>query len=154
MRLVIAFAAMIAPAICLADFTGRVVGVTDGDTITVLVDVRQVKVRLTEIDAPEKRQAWGTKARQALSDLVFGRVVTVVENGKDRYQRMLGRVLVGETDVSAEMVRSGNAWIYRKYARDKALFALEDEAREAARGLWSLPNPVPPWEFRRSASVR
>ena len=148
MRLVIAFAAMLAPAICLADFTGRVVGVTDGDTITVLVDARQVKVRLTEIDAPEKRQAWGTKARQALSDLVFGKTVTIVDSGKDRYQRTLGRVLVGEKDVNAEMVRSGNAWVYRRYAQDKALYAFEGEAREAERGLWSLPNPVPPWEFR------
>src|SRR4051794_8087798 len=102
-----------------AEMTGRVVGITDGDTITVLKDANeQVRVRLTEIDAPEKGQPWGARAKDALSALVFSQTVRVVDSGKDQYGRTLGRVYVGTKDVNAEMVRSGSAWAYRQYLTD------------------------------------
>lgn len=137
----------------LADFTGKVVGVTDGDTITVLKDREQVKVRLVEIDAPEKGQAFGNRAKQALSELVHGRLVEIREHGIDRYGRTLGRVYQFGLDVNAEMVRSGMAWIYFKYAKDKGLYQLEAEAREQRRGLWADKEPVPPWEWRRAGKA-
>lgn len=134
-----------------ADFTGNVVGVADGDTITVLdTDKVQHKVRLAEIDAPEKAQAFGNRSKQALSALVYGKAVLVVEQGQDRYKRTIGRVYQGDVDVSAEQVKQGMAWVYRKYSKDVSLLPLEDEAKAAKRGLWADAKPVPPWEWRHS----
>lgn len=130
-------------------YEGRVVGVSDGDTITVLVGGhKQIKVRLAEIDAPEKSQAFGQRTKQSLSDMVFGKTVRVEQRDVDRYGRVVGRVFIGGTDVNAEQVRQGMAWVYRQYLRDTALLTVEKEAREARRGLWSDPHPVPPWEYR------
>lgn len=130
-------------------YEGRVVGVSDGDTITVLTEGhKQIKVRLAEIDAPEKAQAFGQRSKQALSDLVFGKTVRVEQQDMDRYRRVVGRVFIGATDVNAEQVRQGMAWVYRQYLRDRTLLTVEKEAREARRGLWSDPHPVPPWEYR------
>ena len=133
-----------------ADFLGRVVSIADGDTLTVLVERQQVKVRLVEIDAPEKAQAFGNKSKQALADMVFGKDVQVEEHGKDKYKRTLGRVVVNGIDANAEMVRQGYAWVYRKYSKNLDLLRLEAEAREAKRGLWFDAEPVPPWEWRHS----
>jgi endonuclease YncB( thermonuclease family) len=130
---------------------GRVVGVADGDTLTVLTaEKRQVRARLAGIDAPERRQPYGTRARQALSALAFGRSALVVVEDTDRYGRSVGRVRVGGRDVNAEMVRRGAAWVYVRYNRDPALVPLEAEARAARRGLWALPEAErpPPWEWR------
>jgi endonuclease YncB( thermonuclease family) len=130
---------------------GRVVGVADGDTLTVLTDhKRQVRVRLAGIDTPERRQPYGTRARQVLSALAFGRSAEVEVEDTDRYGRSVGRVRVGGRDVNAEMVRRGAAWVYVRYNRDPALVALEAKARVARRGLWALPEAerVPPWEWR------
>lgn len=132
-----------------ADFTGKVVAVADGDTITVLRERVQVKVRLVEIDAPEKAQAFGNRSRQALAALVHGQEVLVVEHGLDRYGRTLGRIYLGDLDVNADQVRQGMAWVYRKYAKDASLIPIEAEARAERRGLWSDPEPVPPWEWRK-----
>lgn len=132
-----------------ADFSGEVVSVADGDTITVLVERKQVKIRLIEIDAPEKKQAFGNKAKQVLADMVFGKDVQVEEHGKDKYKRTLGRVLVNGLDTNAEMVRQGYAWVYRKYSSNPDLLRLEAEAREARRGLWFDADPIPPWEWRK-----
>lgn len=131
-----------------ADFAGPVIAILDGDTIDVLIDRQPVRVRLAQIDAPEKRQAFGTRSRQALSSLVFRQSVTVADAGRDRYGRVLGTVYVSGVNVNAEMVRQGMAWVYRQYATDRSLFALEDEARTGRRGLWADPSPVPPWQFR------
>lgn len=133
-----------------ADFTGEVVGVTDGDTVTVLRDREPVKVRLTEIDAPERKQPFGQRSRQHLADLVFRKDVLVVERGKDRYGRTLGRLKLGAVDANEEQIRSGMAWVYDKYVVDRSLFGLQDEAKLARRGLWADPEPVPPWEWRQS----
>ena len=133
-----------------ADLTGEVVGVTDGDTVTVLRDREPVKVRLTEIDAPERKQPFGQRSRQHLADLVFRKEVLVVEHGKDRYGRTLGRLKLGAVDANEEQIRSGMAWVYDKYVVDRSLYGLQDEAKRARRGLWADPEPVPPWEWRRS----
>lgn len=108
-----------------ADFSGQVVAILDGDTVDVLVDQRPVRVRLAQIDAPEKRQAFGTRSRQALADLVFRKTVRVSEEGSDRYGRVIGTVYVGEVDVNAQMVREGMAWVYRNYVKDARLYELE-----------------------------
>jgi len=132
-----------------ADFTGKVVAVADGDTITVLNGREQVKVRLTEIDAPEKAQAFGNRSKQSLSDMCFGKIATLADKGKDRYGRTLARVTCADIDANAEQVRRGMAWVYDRYVADRGLYSIRDEARAAKRGLWADVNPVPPWEWRR-----
>ena len=123
--------------------------ITDGDTIKVLKDDKeQVKVRLVEIDAPEKKQAFGNRSKQALSDYCFNKVATLTDKGKDRYGRTLARVTCNGVDVNAEMVRVGMAWVYDKYVTDRSLYTLQDEAKAARRGLWADPDPMPPWEWR------
>jgi micrococcal nuclease len=128
--------------------TGKVVKVTDGDTITVLVDNEQIKVRLSEIDAPEHGQDFGQKSKEALADLVFEKEVRVVTHGKDRYGRTIGDVFVGQTNVNEKLVADGWAWNFPKYSKSKRLAELENEAREAKRGLWAGNAPIPPWEYR------
>ena len=127
---------------------GKVVRIADGDTITVLVDRQQVKVRLSDIDAPERAQDFSQRSRQALADLVFGKEVKVVTHGKDRYGRVIGDVFVGGKPVNEVMVRQGWAWNFVKYSRSPRLADLEREARAERRGLWAGKNPVPPWEYR------
>lgn len=134
-----------------ADFSGTVVRIVDGDTLDVLVANRPVRVRLAQIDAPERRQAYGTRARQALSAMTFRRAVTVSDAGTDQYGRELGTVFVAGANVNAAMVDQGMAWAYRQYLTDRSLIRLEQQARVARRGLWSDPAPVAPWRFRAHA---
>jgi endonuclease YncB( thermonuclease family) len=131
-----------------ADFRGRVVVVADGDTVTVLVDRTQVRVRLEGIDAPERGQPFGEASRRSLASLVAARTVEVREHGRDGYGRVLGVVRADGIDANAEQVRRGYAWVFRRYSHDAHLLALEDEARVARRGLWRDPEPVPPWVWR------
>jgi endonuclease YncB( thermonuclease family) len=140
-------------AIAAEVFHGKVVGVTDGDTVSVLRDGCAVTVRLQGIDAPEGRQPFGTRAKQFASSLAFGQVVTVHVKGRDRNGRILANVILpdGRT-LNHELVRAGFAWWFRRYSTDQTLEALEAEARAAHRGLWADPNPVAPWEWR--AAVR
>jgi endonuclease YncB( thermonuclease family) len=132
---------------------GKVVGVTDGDTITVLVDRKVIKVRLLEIDAPEHDQPWGERSKQMLSSLVFAHQVELRAQGTDRYGRTLARVYAGGVDVCSAMVRSGSAWAFRRYLTDQSILRMEADARRARRGLWSLPKSdvVAPWEWRRTS---
>jgi micrococcal nuclease len=133
------------------DFSGKVVGVLDGDTIEVLHNKKPQRVRLYGIDCPEKGQAFGNRAKQATSELVFGRRVTIETHGHDKYTRTIGDVLLSDgTRVNRELVAEGWCWWYRKYApEDVILAALEAAAQVAQKGLWVDPNPIPPWEFRR-----
>ena len=133
------------------DLSGRVVKVADGDTITLRSgDGALVRVRLAEIDAPEQDQPYGRRSRQALADLVSGENVRIVVQDTDSYGRTVGRPYVDDLDVCAEMVRSGSAWAYTKHLTDRALLRHEQDARDAARGLWSLAETdrVPPWQWR------
>jgi endonuclease YncB( thermonuclease family) len=133
------------------ELRGRVVAVGDGDDITMLTDRWQrVRVRLAEIDAPERRQAFGDRARQILSQLVFERRVVLRVDGTDRNRRVIAHVFVGRQHVNAEMVRRGAAWVFPRHSGDPALLRLQREAEAARRGLWALPErqQVPPWEWR------
>jgi endonuclease YncB( thermonuclease family) len=139
------------------DLRGRVVGITDGDTLTLLTDRReQIRVRLAEIDTPERGQPYGNRARQTLSGLAFGKTVRIVVRDTDRYGRTVGRVFAGSQDINAEMVRRGAAWVYRRYSDDPNLLRLEQAARAEKRGLWGLPEAqrVPPWEWRAAKRQR
>src|SRR6185295_20013972 len=133
-----------------ADVLARVVSVHDGDTLTVLIDQRQVKVRLTDIDAPELGQPFGTRSKQSLSEMCFGKLASLDVRGHDRYKRALAQVTCDGRDANAEQVRRGYAWTYTRYVHaGSPLFGVQDEARSAHRGLWSDPAPVPPWSWRR-----
>ena len=131
------------------DFTGKVVGVADGDTITVLYGKKEYKIRFQHIDCPESSQAFGTKAKQVLSNKVFGRTVTVRWKEKDRYMRILGDVYVGQRWINVEMVNEGMAWHYKFFSKDATIAAAQTKAKAGKVGLWSQPNPVPPWDFRK-----
>lgn len=139
-----------------ATLSGKVVRVADGDTITILTpDKKQVKIRLVEIDAPEKEQPYGQASKKMLSDMVFGKDVTVEWDKIDRYQRTLGRVFVGDIDVNLQQVKTGAAWAYTRYLTDDKIKQAEITARKQKVGLWALQSDqiVPPWEWRRCPSV-
>ena len=138
-----------------ADLIGPVVSVLDGDTLEVLHNQHPERIRLSGIDCPEKGQAYGKRAKQAASDLAFGKDVTIQTHGLDKYKRTLADVLLSDgTNVNHTLVKDGCCWWYRKYAPgDTVLEGLEKEAREAKKGLWADPQPVPPWEWRRRKRV-
>lgn len=130
---------------------GLVVAIADGDTLTVLnEDFQQVKIRLAEIDAPEKKQPFGSCSRQSLGELCHEKRAEVRVTDVDRrYKRIVGRVTCAGVDANAAQVRRGMAWVYDRYAKDKTLYRLQDEARSAGRGLWIDRNPMAPWDWRR-----
>ena len=140
-----------------AELTGRVVGVHDGDTITLLVaGNQQVKVRLAGIDAPELAQPYGQKAKQALSDLAFGKDARVESAGPDKYGRTLGTVYVGAVNVNAMLIQKGVAWVYRQYPHPPEWERLEEFARNTSAGLWALQpdQRMPPWEWRHGGAAK
>lgn len=133
------------------------VAVADGDTITARCDVQgdqqTIVVRLSQIDAPEKRQPWGDRSRQHLTALCFKRPATVREEGHDRNRRMLARVECDGTDANAAQVQAGMAWVFDRYVKDRRLYIVQEEARGAKRGLWADAEPVPPWDWRRQKQL-
>lgn len=135
-----------------ADFSGSVVSVLDGDTIEVLHNTRPERIRLNGIDCPEKGQAYGQKAKQAASALVFGKEVALLTYGLDKYGRTIADVLLPDgTNVNHELVKDGWCWWYRKYAPGNIeLEKLEKSARESKKGLWVDQAPVPPWVYRKA----
>jgi micrococcal nuclease len=134
--------------------TGKVIGIADGDTVTVLQNDRtQYKIRLYGIDCPESHQDFGTKAKQFVSDLIFKKDVTVIQKDMDR-KRVVGVIYLGAICINEEIIKAGFAWVYTQYCKDpmcRDWLILEKEAKESRIGLWSHPDPVPPWEFRRGA---
>ncbi len=153
--LLIALLAAVGPASCLKDksqliLRGRVTAVKDGDTIVILQNRSQYKIRLSSIDSPEKGQAYGTKARQFTSALAYGKQVRADVKTTDQYSRYVAEVFLPDgRSLSREIVRNGYAWHYPRYSYDPKLTALEKEARNLKRGLWADPHPIPPWQFRR-----
>ncbi|EGO1539340.1 thermonuclease family protein [Salmonella enterica] len=134
-----------------AEFQGKVIRVLDGDTIEVLQEKKPVRVRLLNIDAPEKKQAYGSWSTNQLKDLVAGQPVTVTYTQKDRYGRVLGRVVTTNgTEANRYMVQSGAAWVYERYNTDNSLPALQRVAQEQKHGLWAESHPVPQWEWRHN----
>lgn len=138
-----------------ADRAVRVVAVHDGDTLTVIADGRRrMRVRLTDIDAPELGQPFGKRAKASLSNLCFGKAAQLEVRGRDRYDRTLARIKCNGRDANAEQVRLGYAWVYTRYApADSPLYALQRDAMTTRRGLWSGPEPLPPWEWRRRGNA-
>jgi micrococcal nuclease len=130
--------------------TGKVVGIADGDTLTLLVDNQTYQIRLAEIDAPEKAQAFGQKSKALLSELCFKKAATASVTGTS-YNRYVAKVDCDGIDVARLMVRNGLAWVYVKYApRNSPLYALEAAARSERLGLWQDNEPTPPWAFRKA----
>lgn len=140
---------------------GHVVGVSDGDTVTVLDATNtQWKIRLLGIDAPEKKQAFGNKSKEHLSDLVFNKHVQVEYSKKDKYGRTVGKITVHGVDANLEQVKAGMAWHYKKYQSEQseadriAYAQAEDQAKAARLGLWLDPEPTPPWDWRKQQKAK
>jgi len=155
------FSVLFLPDVSADILSGKVVSVHDGDTITVL-DANHVqhKIRLAGIDAPELRQAFGRRSRDLLSGQVAGKVVQVEWYKRDKYRRIIGKILLDGKDINLSLVTSGLAWHYRKYAgeqvpQDRTSYAeAENTARQLHLGLWQDPQPTPPWDYRRTKSLR
>ncbi len=132
-------------------WSGKVLGVADGDTITVLHNGKGERIRLYGIDTPEKRQAFGKKAKQFTSDMVYGKTVEVKPKDTDRYGRTVGMVSVNGESLNEALIKAGYAWVYRKYCKadfcEDWLF-IESLVRGHKVGIWSEPDPQPPWDFR------
>ena len=135
---------------------GRVVGVSDGDSVTVMGSQKtQYKIRLAGIDAPERAQAYGQKAKESLSDLVFGKSVEVAWSKQDRYGRIVGVVTLAGVDINLEQIKCGMAWHYKQYQHEQspedreAYAESESQARDKRMGLWRDPAPIEPSVFRR-----
>lgn len=161
MKVAFAIAALLLTFTASADvLSGTVVGVSDGDTITVL-DAHNVqhKIRLSGIDAPEKKQPFGQVAKTKLAGLVYGKGVSVEWHKLDRYGRTIGVVTADGKDTGLEMLRAGLAWHYKKYQSEQTseirelYSAAEEQARRDRLGLWSYENQIPPWEWRRQKTV-
>jgi endonuclease YncB( thermonuclease family) len=157
--LFISFALFMSMAVGASTLTpGLIVGVSDGDTATLLThDKQQLKIRLVGIDAPEKKQAYGTKAREHLASRIFKQEVEVDLRSKDHYGRFLGVIYKGGIDINQGMIQDGYAWFYKHYAKEQPKGEAlryansEESAKQLRKGLWADPSPVPPWDFRKEA---
>ncbi|WP_228256191.1 thermonuclease family protein [Aliarcobacter butzleri] len=132
------------------ELIGKVVKVSDGDTITVLTsDKTQYKIRLNDIDAPEKKQAFGNKSKDNLAKYIAGKTVKVEYKTKDKYKRILGTIYYNNIDINLQQVKDGYAWVYKKYSKNQDYYNAEKVSRENKKGLWIDRNPIAPWEFRK-----
>ncbi|MGJ0377327.1 thermonuclease family protein [Aliarcobacter cryaerophilus] len=132
------------------ELIGKVVKVSDGDTVTILTsDKTQHKIRLNDIDAPEKKQAFGNKSKDNLAKYIAGKTVTVQYQKKDKYKRVLGTIYYNNTDINLQQVKDGYAWVYKKYSNNQTYYKAEKLARDKRVGLWIDKNLLEPWEFRR-----
>jgi endonuclease YncB( thermonuclease family) len=147
----------IATTLHAATLSGRVVAIADGDTITILDSSNtQYKIRLAGIDAPEKKQPFGNVSKKSLSDMVYGKQVSVDYNKQDRYGRTVGKVIVDGVDANLQQVKRGLAWFYKKYQNEQPLedrldyLHAQQDAEQSKVGLWTEPSPIPPRDFRKS----
>lgn len=134
---------------------GRIIGVSDGDSVSLLDENNVVfKIRLNGIDAPEKKQDYGSVSKNFIGDLIYDKKVWVITNGKDRYGRTIGTIYLSESmngkSVNEMSLENGMSWHYKKYDNNIFWSNLELKAKEGKVGLWKLPNPIPPWSFRGS----
>lgn len=139
------------PFSTIADIRGKVVRVLDGDTIDILQNNQAYRIRLSGIDAPEKQQPFGQRSRQNLSKMIALKNVTALGDKQDRYGRLIGTIYYNNKDINAQQITSGFAWAYRykgKASTPKYVH-MESAARNASIGLWSEPNPIEPWKWRR-----
>lgn len=148
----ILFLLLILPAKLFAQQTlqGKVIKIVDGDTFDLLTETNTVyRIRLLDIDCPERGQDYYQVCKQALSDYIFGQKVNVFYQKKDRNGRILGTVKNGSVNVNRVMVQEGYAWHFKKYSTDQQFADAEIAARKSKRGLWASPKPIAPWDFRR-----
>lgn len=158
---IIGLTLLVAPFSSYAEqLSGRVIKVADGDTVTVLIaGNKQERIRLSGIDAPEKKQLFGNKSKQALADDIFGKTIVVDWNKRDRYKRIVGKVLLGGEDVNLQQVKRGLAWHYKKYeseqdVTDRSSYAnAEYEAQRNRLGLWADPKAIAPWNWRSQKRI-
>lgn len=150
------FILLILPLVFITSFrvpdaaSGRVVKVVDGDTYDILLDGVQSRIRMDAIDAPERGQDFGTAAKNHLGRLCDGQIIRLNIKSRDRYGRIVAQSFLPDgRELGAEMIRAGMAWHYTKYSSDPRLSTLEQQAREARRGLWSMANPIAPWDYRK-----
>ena len=131
--------------------TAKVIAISDGDTITVLLDDKtSKKLRLAEVDCPERGQPFGKNAKQFTSDQIFGKQIKFIETDKDRYGRSIAKVYYDkEKYLSAELIKAGLGWWYFYYSKDKSLGEFEEQAKRNKIGLWQDKNAVSPWEYRK-----
>lgn len=131
-------------------FSGKVIRVSDGDTIVILTaDNTQTRIRLDGIDCPETGQDYGQKAKQFVADLCAGKTIKIENKGIDRYKRVLGVVIVDGVNVNEELVRNGLAWHYKHFSKSTRLDSLERLAKSEKLNIWSVPDPIAPWDFRK-----
>jgi micrococcal nuclease len=130
-------------------FNAKVIVVMDGDTVMVLRDGHKIKIRLANIDAPEKVQPFGRQSRDALLEMVGKKQVQIDSQAVDQYGRIVGLISVDGLNINQEQVKRGMAWEYSHYHSDQTYRALQSEARQAKRGLWAQYNPQAPWEWRK-----
>lgn len=147
---------LVALTLCLSHSANayQVIGIADGDTMTLKVDGRPLKIRLANIDAPEKKQPFGQKSKESLSDLCWGKDAQYEAQSIDRYKRTVAVVTCDGHGVNREQVRRGMAWVYTKYNQDPFYVAIEEAARGKRRGLWADAEPVAPWKFRHQTKAK
>jgi micrococcal nuclease len=132
------------------ELTGKVVRIADGDTFTMLIKGnKQIKVRLYGIDAPEKGQDFSAASKKFLSDMIFTKTVKVIKKDVDRYGRTIGLVNIENLNINEALLKAGLAWHYKQHNNNVAWSTLESEARNKKKGLWSLNNATPPWNYRK-----
>ena len=136
-----------------APFQAKVIGITDGDTITVLRGYEEIRIRLAGIDCPENGAEFSSRAKRFTADLLAGKEVEVRPKELDPFRRLVARVIVNEQDASEALARAGLAWHDARYSDDVRLSMAQEEAKASDLGIWSLPNPIPPWEKQEAQSV-
>lgn len=131
--------------------TYKVIGIKDGDTVSLLMDGKEQTVRLAHVDCPEKKQPYGTKAKEMVSDLCFGKMVSLQGEGKsDRNGRLIAElILPNGVNINKTLVKNGLAWHFKKYSKDNSYAQLEIEARNKKTGLWKEKDPIAPWKWRK-----
>lgn len=138
------------PLLCFSQISGKVVGISDGDTFTLLSkDSFQIKIRFHGIDCPETGQPFSNVSKRFLSDLIFGQTVFIEKRGVDRYGRTLAIVFKDTINVNEALLSNGIAWHFKRYDNNPVWAEIENDAREKKRGLWSDKDPIPPWEWRK-----
>lgn len=132
-----------------SQLVGKVTAIADGDTFTMLVSNEQTRVRLHGIDCPERGQDFSKAARQFLAEMIFEKEVTVKEMDTDRYGRTIGIVIIDGKNINEELLKAGLAWHYKRYDLNSIWAKFEEQARYEKKGIWSQPNPIPPWDWRK-----
>ena len=132
------------------ELKGKVIAVSDGDTIKLLTQDKVThKIRLLDIDAPEKKQPFGNKSRDNLASYIAGEIITVKYKSKDKYGRILGTIYFENLDINLQQIKNGYAWVYKQYSENQTYYQEEQKAKDLKKGLWIAKEPLAPWEFRK-----